>query len=174
MTTKSPQLALSLTLLLIALLASGTGCGGEQLSAVPPQLVGEWRTADARYQGRSMNLASDRVTFGMGHIAPDRLEHVDSVRTISVENGQEYRITLRTPEATQDTLVLDFSQENGGELHLKSQPRIVWTRVKATSSAPVPVPQSPELPPTPATSVMKEHKVIYKIDCVHSKNCKSY
>lgn len=170
----SRNLAPSLTLILVPLVMCFSACTGQQLTAVPAQLLGEWKTADLRYQGRSMNLAADHITFGMGGVAPDRLERVEAVRLVSASYAQEYKITLRTPDNSADTLILDFDQENGGMLRIKSQPEIHWTKMKASSPsvAPPHMPQSPRMPD--ASAILNEHKTIYKIDCIHRNVCKSY
>lgn len=169
----------SLSMLVIPLLIGLAACTSQRLSTLPAQLSGEWRTADARYQGRSMNVATDHITFGMGGIAPDRLERVEGVQLVNSDKAQEYRITLRTSESSPDTLILEFTQDNGGELHIKSQPGIVWRRnLKAVSAPTVVGPQTPEAQPEPvilsSPLLMHEHKIIYKVDCVRPKICKSY
>ena len=174
MTTNRRQGTSSLALILITLVMNLAGCSGQRLVALPPQLVGEWRTADARYQGRSMNLSPDHVNFGMGGITPDRLEHVETVRTVDIDNGKEYRIALRTPEAAEDTLILDLTE---GTLHLESQPSIIWTKVKVPAGLPATAPRMPQAHQNPSASVplfMNDHKIIYRIDCVHPNVCKSY
>jgi hypothetical protein len=135
MMTTFRKLATAFTLVLVPLIMSLCACNGKRLSALPPQLLGDWTTTDARYHGRSMNLAANQVTFGMGGTGSDRPERVEGVRLITAENNEEYNIALRTPENSSDRLILEFEAGHGGEIHLKSQPRIIWTRAKASSTS---------------------------------------
>jgi len=154
-----------------------TGCAGRRLTALPQQFLGEWRTAEARYAGRSIKMDANRITFGMGGAGPDVMERVESVRVVKGTESEEYRINLLAPDGSRDALFLGFTQENGGELHLKNQPKIVWRAVKASSRAPVAAPQSPGTPQSPSLMpplTETEHMTIYKIDCVHQHVCKSY
>lgn len=171
---KLPKLsALSLPALLLCL----TGCAGERLTALPPQLVGEWRTTEGRYQGRFMRLEADRITFGMGGAGPDKLERIQNVRFCNVDAEQEYRINLLTADGSTDTLTLDFTQGNGGELHLKNQPKIVWRIGKASPhAAPATPAHASELPQTPVLPAVtgNRHNTIYRIDCLRPNVCKSY
>src|SRR5574338_763150 len=34
--------------------------------AVPPELIGQWKTADPRYADRSLAIGTERITFGAG------------------------------------------------------------------------------------------------------------
>ena len=162
--------------LLAWLLFGLTACTGQRLTALPPELLGTWKTSDTRYQGRFMNMAADQITFGMDTAGPDKLERVDSLRVLEAEGGQEYRIALRTTDGSPDLLTVEFNSDNGGELHLKSQPRIIWRTAKLPSARPLPdlhshdVLQDPMVP----TLIFKDHKIIYKIDCVRPGICKSY
>jgi hypothetical protein len=169
MAKRSPGLG---AMIFSALLLCMAGCAGERLTALPPHLLGEWRTAEARYQGRFMKMEADRITFGMGGAGPDKLERIQSVRLLNADTRPEYRIDLLTADGSLETLTLDFTQANGGELHLKSQPKIVWRTAKASSRAP----HGPELPQNPlfGPSTGNEHKTIYRIDCIHPNVCKSY
>jgi hypothetical protein len=173
---KLPKLSASFALLML-LASCLAGCAGQPLTALPPQLVGEWRTAEGRYQGRFMRVETDRITFGMGGAGPDKLERVQNVRVFKADSGQEFRINLVAADGSPDPLVLDFSKANGGELHLKSQPNIVWTTGKLSPHAAPAAPPSTSQPPqthalTPLTG--NDHKTIYRIDCLQPNVCKSY
>src|SRR3974390_281158 len=125
-------------LMLMALSLSLAACAGQRLTALPPQLLGEWRTGEGRYQGRFMRVETDRITFGMGGAGPDKLERIQDVRAFKADSGQEFRINLVAADGSPDPLILDFSKANGGELHLKSQPQIIWTTGKPSPHAAAP------------------------------------
>src|SRR5258705_2445420 len=148
------------------------GCAWRDPKTVPGQMVGEWRTDEPRYNGRFLRLEADRITFGLGGVAPDKAEHVERVRMTPRDNPTEYAIHLKSADGTTDSIALQFTTQNGGELRIKSQPKVVWKR-KNEPSRPLPTiapqRQSP-LPDTPHG----EHKIIYTIDCLRPKLCRSH
>src|ERR1017187_5131159 len=123
-----PVWALRPTLLLFPLLLLLTGCDWRGPQTLPGQMVGEWRTDEPRYHGRFIKLETDRITFGLGGGAPDKTEHVERVRMAPSDNPRDYTIRLKEGDGTPDSIVLQFTAQNGGELRLKSQPKIIWKR----------------------------------------------
>lgn len=163
---------------LLALLAllTLTGCEPQQPQALPDQMIGEWRTGEPRFQGRFMKLETGQITFGLGGIAPDRVEHIEKVSAASNKNPFEYTIRLKTVDGATDSIVLQFSPQNGGELRLKSQPKIVWSlKSQPARTLPKVVPgESSQHAVQPPTIVLGEHRTIYKIDCTRPHVCRSY
>jgi hypothetical protein len=159
-------------LLLLPLLLWLAGCNGQGLQALPSQMIGEWRTDEPRYHGRFMRLETDRVTFGLGTGAPDQAEHVERVKLAPRDNPMDYTIRLTAGDGTPDSIVLQFTPQNGGELRLKNQPKIVWRRKSEPARA---LPKGTPQQETPSPDQpYREHKTIYKIDCVRPKVCRSY
>jgi hypothetical protein len=152
------------------------GCGGQRLPGLPQQLVGEWRTTEVQHAGRSIRVETSSITFGMGGAGPDQMERVEVVRLTTLPEGEEYKINLRKPDGTPDTLNLDFTQQNGGELRLKNQPKVVWR----TGKEPAPVRVAPLGSQTQQAPIATlplngtEHKTIYRVDCLRPDVCKSY
>jgi hypothetical protein len=180
-----------LCLLLLSLLAAATGCNRLELRAVPAQMVGEWRTDQPRYQGRFIRLESNRVTFGLAGLAPDKAEMVEKIIATPKDNPTDYNVQLKAQDGTDDSIILQFAPENGGELRLKNQPRMVWTR----KIEPVKIPEPPKSAPkkdrkqpshvadsqaellelAPASDrVYPDHVTIYKIDCIRPNVCRSH
>ncbi len=108
----APRVAL---LLLLLLLLSGCDWRGPQ--TLPGQMVGEWKTDEPRYRGRFIRIEADRITFGLGGLAPDKAEHVERVRMASTnDDATDYTIRLREVDGAPDSIVLQFTSQNGGEL----------------------------------------------------------
>jgi hypothetical protein len=138
---------------------------------LPGQVVGEWNTDDARYQGRFLRLETDRITFGLGGVAPDNSEHIERVSMAPTNNPTDYVIRLRAGDGTPDSIVLQFTPDNGGELRIKNQPKVVWKRKNEPSrTLPGNVPQRVIL----RSDGTYEHQTIYKIDCLRPDVCRSY
>jgi hypothetical protein len=96
----------------------------------------------------------------------------ERVRMAPRENPTEYTIQLKAGDGRSDSIVLQFALENGGELRIKSQPKVVWRRKNGPSrTLPSAVPQRETPLPDPPHA---EHKIIYTIDCLRPKVCRSY
>ncbi len=160
------MLLVSFVLLLLA------GCNWRDPQTLPEQLLGEWKTDDARYQGRFLKVETDQITFGLGGAAPNELEHIERVHMEPANNPTDYLIKLKKLDGAPDSVVLRFSPENGGELRLKNQPHVVWSRNKNPIQA---QPARALLPAAlPLGVLLGEPKTIYTIECIRPKVCHSY
>ena len=177
-----PVWALRPTLLLLPLLLLLTGCDWRGPQTLPGQMVGEWRTDEPRYHGRFIRLETDRITFGLGGVAPDTAEHIEKVKMAPSDNPTDYTIRLKAGDGTPDSIVLQFTRQNGGELRLKSQPMVVWKRKNEPDrTLPKETPQpetsqrkTPRRETPPTGRIYGEHMTVYKIDCLRPKICRSY
>jgi hypothetical protein len=161
--------ALAVVALTLALL---TGCTRQatEPQMLPAQVLGEWRTNEPRYEGRFLKLDSDQVTIGLGGEAPDQREHIQTVSLTPPDSPTDYVIGLRTSDGAEDSIALQFSPRNGGELRLKSQPKILWRR-QWTSENPDEMPRQSTRP----SGRYIGHQTIYKIDCIQPPTvCHSY
>ncbi len=134
----------STLVVLLPMLLWLAGCD-QGTPTLPRQLAGTWRTNEAKYDGRFMKLDGDRITFGMGGTAPDRIESVERVSMTPRDHPTDYTVKLKMPDGKPDSIILQFSEQFGGELRLKSQPKIVWSRTiqpvkKQVAEAPTPAP----------------------------------
>lgn len=158
--------------LLLPLLLWLGGCDWRGPRTLPGQMVGEWKTDEPRYHGRFLKLETDRITFGLGGAAPDQYEEIETVRMVPKENPTDYLVKLKAENGTSDSIVLQFTSANGGELRLKNQPKVVWKRKSDPARVlPREIPQ-PET--RPLDGIYVEHRTIYKIDCLRPKVCRSY
>jgi hypothetical protein len=178
----------STLLLLLPLLLCLAGCSesAQTTTTLPRQMAGTWRTDEPRYDGRYMKLDGDRITFGMGGTASDRVEMVEQVTMTPLDNPTDYTVKLKMQDGASDTIKLQYVDKFGGELHLKSQPKIVWSRKTlpkklqvAGTPAPAPTPEQaplglPKHETITRDRIYGEHMTIYKIDCLKPNTCKSY
>lgn len=148
-----------------------SGCAAPPLKTLPADIVGHWTTSEPRYRTRSMALEPEQITFGLGGLEPDKVEQVEAVSMAQRQNETEYVIKLKAADQTPDSVVVQFRPENGGELRLKNQSKVVWTR----NRKPIGPVQSMEPPPSmlPQSRYL-EHRTLYKIDCLHVDVCHSY
>ncbi len=170
------------TLLLLSLLLLLAGCDWRGPQTLPGQMVGEWRTDEPRYHGRFLRLETDRITFGLGGVAPDKVEPIERVSMAPRDNPTDYTIRLKAGDGTDDSIVLQFTPQNGGELRLKSQPKVVWKRKSGPAKTlPRETPQretsqheTPQRDTPPPDGIYGEHMTVYKIDCLRPEVCRSY
>jgi hypothetical protein len=167
--------------LLLPLLLLLAGCDWRGSQTLPAQMVGDWRTDEPRYHGRLMRLETDRITFVLGGVVPDNTELIENVRMASSSNPTDYTLHLKARDGTEESIVLQFTPQNGGELRLNSQSKVVWKRKSqiagTTPGAPQGETSQKEAPQqgTPAANRgYGEHVTIYKIDCLKPKACRSF
>ena len=177
-----------LLLLLPLLLLCLAGCdqAAQTATTLPRQMAGTWRTDEPKYEGRYMKLDGDRITFGLGGTASDRVEMVEQVTMTPLDNPTDFTVRLKMSDGGTDTIKLQYVDKFGGELHLKSQPKIAWSRKnlppkkqQQVAEAPAPQPATAPLGTPKHETITRErmygeHMTIYKIDCLKPNTCKSF
>jgi hypothetical protein len=132
-------------------------CDWNDSKFIPDNLVGVWRTNDARYRGRSMTLSEGSVVIETGIGSPSK-ETVESVKMQPAGDETNYLIKCRTSDGGEHFLSLRFSSKWGGELRLNHQPNMAWRRghdAKFMPSADMPVESQP--------------RPFFEVDCTHHK-----
>jgi hypothetical protein len=110
-----------------------------------------------------MRLETERITFGLGGAAPNKTEHIERVRMAPRDNPTDYTIRLTERDGTADLIVLQFTPQNGGELRLKTQPKIIWKRKSEPARGAKEAPKVETSPPA-QDGVYREHVTIYLIE----------
>jgi hypothetical protein len=113
---KGSWAALLLSLVLFA-------CTGDPL---PREMVGIWVTDDPRYQGCTMEIAMDRITFG----SPEKDADTYLIQTVSsrMKDGRrEVTVEYVNAERVYFTAEWIYSAEKEGSLRFKNRPAVVWT-----------------------------------------------
>jgi hypothetical protein len=90
---------------------------------LPRLLDGVWTTDAPQYSDAFLELSPTFVITVVGREQPARIQFVDKVRVVS--EGSKTLLTVHSTdiaEHTEETLVLDFRPDNGGELRLGHQP----------------------------------------------------
>ena len=100
------------------------GCAEE--TPMPEELVGTYVTSDARYAGRHFRLTPAQLTLGLG----DGQEGKRSIKAFykKEEAGKVLYTVVYETSYGDDSLV--FYRDGGptGELVLKNQPEVRWTK----------------------------------------------
>jgi hypothetical protein len=99
--------------------------------AVPPELIGQWKTDDPRYADRSLAIGTEHITFGAGpegHL-------VYRVRGIEREGASAdvlYRVYYDAPGEPERALQLRLPEP--GQLSIENHSEL-WTRVTGAPSS---------------------------------------
>jgi hypothetical protein len=114
------------------LLCAGCKPADEPVS-VPPMLQGIWMTADARYAGRTFEIADDRITLTLGEEQRETYPIRKFTKRVDT-TGSIYEVTYAiTAENSTDTLVFRYESREGGVVRLKNQPHLEWRRERPTA-----------------------------------------
>jgi hypothetical protein len=145
-------------LLLLLLPIIGGACDWNDSKFVPGELIGVWRTDDARYRGRAIELGKDSAVIetGSDQASP---ESVESVKIQPAGKETTYSIRCRAADGTRHVLTLRFSPSGGGEIRLSHPQNIVWKR-RFDIDIPVARRHRATIVPRP----------LYEIDCIQN-NC---
>ena len=98
---------------------------GEPLDAAPPDMVGDWRTADPRYADRGFRLTENDIVILRGPDDPPGGGHIESIRTWKEYANDIVRVAYTT-EGGED--VIDFVLHPDGTLRLRNPSDVVWSR----------------------------------------------
>ena len=106
----------------LAFLASGCT---EELS-MPEELIGTYTTTEPSYAGRSLELSSFEVVFGLGEDGTSR----HSIESVSREDdrGKTLYTLAYAGEGGTDQLIFYHDKARSGSIVLHNQTSITWTR----------------------------------------------
>lgn len=117
----------------LAVLLALIGCHEREVS-VPDYLVGVWSTADPRYEGRYLQFTKDSVVFqaGTDQVTVHRIKKLKETRT-----GQaiSYKLTYRDVNGSNSKFDFTYDPANEGEIRIKNQKNITWTKNPAKSAS---------------------------------------
>jgi hypothetical protein len=101
----------------------------KQSQAVPQELVGNWVTQDARYQGKTLVIdAEGFVVLIVDEDTMPKAEHIDKMTSKSEAGVTTYVLEASDQEGVQNKFTLMYRPLNGGELRLAHPNQVVWHR----------------------------------------------
>jgi len=106
----------------LAFLASG--CAEE--FSMPEELIGTYRTSEQRYAGRSLELTSLEVVFGLGEAGTSR--HVIKSLSREEDRGRTLYTLAYAGHGGADRMIFYHDDARHGEIVLQNLPTVVWTR----------------------------------------------
>jgi hypothetical protein len=100
------------------------GPGGDEVSVPPDELMGTWSTDDPRYVDRTITIAPQQVTLGLGPDGP--ISHtITSIRVVVALVHREYRITYAGSEGEE---MLDVFVYDDGLMRLRNPSEAGWRK----------------------------------------------
>lgn len=118
-------------LVLLGLVIVVIGCQGERFPAVPDELVGIWKTSDAKYSDRFFELKKDVVVFGTGETTVS-VHRIASVKRVRTGNQSLYTISYLNESPDKSEWSFYYDAANGPTIQLKNQMHINWTKQGAS------------------------------------------
>ena len=100
--------------------------------ALPPTVVGTWKTNSPRYAGRALVIGARSVTFQSGSDVTDITSHVvRKFEQTEVKTGSLFKVEYVDGAVADATGIIQFIYREGPtpSLVLAHQPDMVWTRV---------------------------------------------
>jgi hypothetical protein len=112
---------------IIALLTLAlSACQG---GSIPDSMIDTWVTDHPEYQGCFLKITPARIIFGdlEGNSDDSYIKKVSTEKKAQVQ-AQEVTISYINKEEVSFSVVLLYSNEDGGWLSIKNQPGVVWKR----------------------------------------------
>ena len=103
------------------------GCGPQEPSEVPDELIGVWMTAAPGWEDRFLKLEKRAIHFGIGGdqamVGP-----VIGVETEPFQGATLYRIKYLSPDGGEFTKPIYYDAKED-ELRYRNRPNLIWKRV---------------------------------------------
>ena len=112
---------------LLLLIIPAAAC--KHSAAVPQELVGNWVTQDARYQGKTLVIdAEGFIVLIVDEDTMPKAEHIDSMTSKSEAGVTTYVFDASDQAGVHNRFTLMYRPVNGGELRLAHPNQVVWHR----------------------------------------------
>ncbi len=114
----------------VAILALFPGCQSREKIVVPPELVGVWRTAAAKYEDRYFEFRPGTLTLGIGGGSSETYP-IRSIKRSQDALGTLYAVSyMNQAESVEEVFAFYYDPREGGMIRFKNQPEIAWTKEK--------------------------------------------
>src|SRR5574337_982618 len=108
----------------VAILAFFPGCQSQEKVVIPPELVGVWKTADAKYKDRHFEFRPGTLTLGIGDGNSEKYP-IRSITKSQDDRGTLYAVSyMHSAEDVEDVLAFYYDPREGGVIRFKNQPEI--------------------------------------------------
>ena len=94
----------------------------------PDQMVGAWKTDDARYADRFFRLTKTSVIFGVGDNEID-VYFISDTKILNQGSDEVVQLSLKRSGGAETQLSLIHNDQEGESLTFLNQPGVSWFRV---------------------------------------------
>ena len=107
------------------------GCLSNEIDNLPQEVLGHWETETPKYAGFSFELGEETVTFTDLNAENGIESNTIEKRTKELDNEANifYVVHYENEEGLELKFAFYYDPSGGGEIRLKNQKTIVWTRV---------------------------------------------
>jgi len=113
----------------VAALLVITGCESTKPASVPPELLGTWRTTDARYEGLFFRI--DPISFSFSTVEGN-VENYSIVKYEKLDAQRQHSDHTHVLHGSRDGQKLQvrllYESFGGGRFRFKNQDKTFWTR----------------------------------------------
>jgi len=112
---------------LLLLIIPAVAC--KESPPVPQELVGNWVTQDAKYQGKTLVIDPEGyIVLIVDEDTMPKAEHIDHMTSTEVAGVTTYVLDASDQAGTHDRITVMYRAVNGGELRLAHPSQVVWQR----------------------------------------------
>ena len=120
-----PLIGLAFVTMALLILNLRETAPGKAIEAMPPDVLGQWTTTDARYADRGLTVTSDSVIFNVGPGVPPRRGGLVSLRGWQEGLVNVVRIEYDAGEGPETMQLLMVGPNS---MRLRNPREVLWTR----------------------------------------------
>lgn len=117
--------------LVVLAFLTNLGCSSNEIENLPQEVLGQWETEAPKYEGFSFELSEKTITFADSNAENGIELYIIEKRTKELDNENKifYVVHYENKEGLELKHAFYYDPSGGGEIRLKNQRTIVWTRV---------------------------------------------
>ena len=117
--------------LVVLALLTNSGCSSNKIDNLPQEVLGQWETETPKFEGFTFELAEETITFFDSNVENGIETYVIEKRTKELDNENKtfYVVHYENEDGLELKHAFYYDPSEGGEIRLKNQENVVWTRV---------------------------------------------
>lgn len=117
--------------LVVLALLTNLGCSSNEIDNLPEEVLGRWETDTPKYAGFSFELSEETITYTDLNAENGIESNMIEKRTKELDNENKiyYVIHYENELGLELKFAFYYDPSGGGEIRLKNQKSVLWTRV---------------------------------------------
>jgi hypothetical protein len=118
-------------LLVVFVILTIFGCSSNEIDNLPQEMLGRWETETPKFAGFSFELSEETITFTDLNAENGIESYTIEKRTKELDNQKNifYVVHYENEEGLELKHAFYYDPSKGGEIRLKNQKSVLWTRV---------------------------------------------